>query len=202
METEIKVEGVVKDVDRAGEIHARGWNDDHRVEVFLLIDDMDVRPAIHNLIHYAYENGYEHPSDGISFPLRWYAQLGFQQFRMKHPVGVMHDMLTREGMACPFVKIAAQNGFIDATDETEVRRWGNAKFSEGLWDCGNWFRAYSWKFGLDMFGYPAWNKYRTMEARGDFSHVCNPAILRPPAVVPEAVIEKVMENAAEKGNAT
>jgi hypothetical protein len=190
------------DFDRAGVVHPHGWNDDHRIEVFLLLDDMGVRPLIHDLVHYAYENGYEHPSDGISFPLRWYAQLGFQCFRMKHPIGVMHDMLTREGIRCPFVISAAKNGFIQLDDETSVRMWGNGRFSDGLWDCGNWFRAYSWKFGLDMFGYSAWHKYREMEARGDWSHICNPAILRPPAAIPAAVIEKVIENAVEKGDAT
>lgn len=158
------------DFDRAGKRHPRGWNDDHRAEVFLLMDDLGVRREINDMVHYAYDYGYEHPSDGISFPLRWYAQLGFQQFNMKHPIGVMHDCLTREGFWFPFVPK-------ELKDETAVRVWGNNEFGRGLWDCGNWFRSYSWALGLDMFGYPAWHKYREMEVRGDFSHIMNKAII-------------------------
>ena len=167
------VNGVVKDVDRFGKAHKRGWNSDHSIEVFLLLDDMDVRPLIKQIVHYAYDNGYEHISDGISFPIKCIAQLGFQDFNMKHPVGVMHDCLYREGKLNPFMLFDSHG------DETAQRRWCDQRFGEGLWDCGNWFRANTWEWGLRMFGYPAWHQYRERERNGDYRHILNPAIIPP-----------------------
>ena len=157
------------DIDRFGVSHVRGWNDDHSAEVFMLLDDMDVRDSIKQLVHYAYDQGYEHSSDGISYPIRCIAQLNFQDFHMKHPIGVMHDCLYREGRLNPFMLFEG--------DETAQRRWCDQRFGEGLWDCGNWFRANTWEWGLRMFGYPAWHQYRERELNGDYRHILNPAIV-------------------------
>jgi hypothetical protein len=164
------------DVDRFGVEHARGWNDNHSKEVFMLMDDIGVRPIIKRLVHYAYDCGYEHVSDGISFPIRCIAQLGFQDFNMKHPIGVMHDCLYREGKLSPWMLFDSRG------DETAQRRWCDQRFGEGLWDCGNWFRANTWEWGLRMFGGFAWDHYRNLEAQGVWSHILNPAIIPPHAI--------------------
>jgi len=152
-------------------IKLEGPEGDHSHLIGELLEEVKPRKMIHQLILYAYSMGYENPSDGISFPIRWWAQLAFQDFNMKHPVGVMHDALYREGPLNPFVPKSLHG------DETAVRRWMDARFGEGLWDFGNWGRAFTWEWGLRLFGYEAYHQYREREARGDYRHILNKAII-------------------------
>lgn len=174
------------DIDRFGKPHAHGWNSDHSAEVFMLLDDMDVRQSMKDTVHYAYDYGYEHVSDGNSFPIRRIAQLGFQQFNMKHPAGVDHDAKYREGPRHPFVVKAVKDGEIILLPSTEItdpcndqviRHWCDIRFGEGLQDCGNWFRSRTWKWGLFLFGNIAYQKYRARETRGDYGHILNKSII-------------------------
>ncbi len=157
------------DIDRYGKTHMAGWNSAHTAIVYMLLDEIRPRKLIRELIHYAYDHGYEHTSDGISFPVRWWAQLGFQQFQMKHPVGVMHDCLYREGPRNPYQRSYG--------DDIIARRWADRCFGFGLWDFGNWFRANTWEWGLRLFGYQAYQGYREREKNGDYRHIMNLAII-------------------------
>jgi len=134
-----------------------------------------VRPRhiVWRAIAYAYENGYERVSDGISFPLRFIAQLEFSGLKMKHPLGVAHDCLYRMGAQHPLVQPLLLNYIARGKpiEDSKFRAIDDDWFGKGLHDFGHWFRAYSWEWGLRLGGWKAFGDYRRKERKGDFRHI-------------------------------
>jgi hypothetical protein len=148
----------------------------HHAEHRAVLAMLDVvKPAldVRRPIEYAYEQGYQR-GDGISFPVRWYAQLNFQGLKMRHPAGVMHDSFYAEGLRHPLLPGRFRN------HEHDARKWDDWLFGDALWEFGCWQfgRATTWPAGLRIVGWYAWNEYRKREREGHFEHILNPAVQR------------------------
>ncbi|MCX6995701.1 MAG: hypothetical protein NTV49_01115, partial [Kiritimatiellaeota bacterium] len=81
------------------DIKLKAYEGDHAHLIGELLDEVKPRKNVREVIEAAYASGYEKHSDGITLM----PQLGFGEFKMKHPVGVGHDFLLYLGMANPFL---------------------------------------------------------------------------------------------------
>ena len=57
--------------------------------VQLILKQIEARPIVREIIQVAYAVGYDQLSDGITFM----HELSFRGMKMKHPIGVGHDLL-------------------------------------------------------------------------------------------------------------
>lgn len=139
----------------------------------VLLDFIGVKGLLRALVDYGYEYGYQE-GDGISYPIRCYAQLNFQGLKMRHPGGVMHDPGYAEGLRHPLLPARFRH------DEHGARQWFDWEFGDVLYAVGSWRvgRATTWPLGLRAFGWVAWNHYRNEEKAGRFGHIRNMAVQR------------------------
>lgn len=139
----------------------------------VIMDYLGIRGLLRALLDYGYEHGY-HAGDGISSPLRWYAQLNFQGLRMRHPGAALHDPGYAEGLLHPLLPKRLQH------DESGARAWFDWRFGDALaaFGCWKFGRATTWPLTLRVAGWVAWNHYRAEERAGRFTHIRNLAVRR------------------------
>lgn len=122
---------------------------DHAHLIGELLDEVKPRQIVREVIEAAYAAGYERQSDGITLM----PQLGFGEFKMKHPAGVGHDWLYYMGMANPFLPHILNS-------EWKVRLWADDWFKDALIDFGHPICARIWWFGLRIGAWRGWQLHR------------------------------------------
>jgi len=127
----------------------KGREDDHRALVFMLLDEIRPRKIVRDVIHAAYDAGYERLSDGITLM----PELAFSGFNMKHPAGVGHDWLYYMGTANPFLPKIINT-------QWQARLWADNFFKMALIDFGHPYRARIYWIGLRAGGWYGWRKHR------------------------------------------
>jgi hypothetical protein len=115
-----------------------------------VLEQINPRPLIPEVILAAYEVGYDMHSDGITFM----HELNFRGLKMKHPLGVGHDLLYAIGNKSPWLPIGCRES------NRKARRWADLWFRDGLKDFGHCFRAPVWWFGLRIGAWHGWNCHR------------------------------------------
>ena len=127
----------------------QGREDDHKELVFMLLHEVNPRKIVSEVIHAAYDAGYEAKSDGITLM----PELEFDSFKMKNPCGVGHDWLYYMGTANPFLPNII-------TSEHQARAWADRWFRSALIDFGHPWRGRIWWLGLRIGGWYGWMKHR------------------------------------------
>ena len=127
----------------------KGRKDDHRTLVFMLLDEIEPRQIVRDVIHAAYDAGYEAKSDGITLM----PELAFSGFHMKNPCGVSHDYLYYLGTSNPFLPKAINSSYA-------ARSWADAWFRSAMIDFGHPWRARIYWLGLRAGGWWGWRKHR------------------------------------------
>jgi hypothetical protein len=117
--------------------------------VHLTLKAHDVRPIVREIILTAYAVGYDAHSDGITFM----HELNFRGTKMKHPLGVGHDLLYALGTSNPWLPVESRT-------EYKARQWADVWFRDGMRDYGHWVRAPFWWFGLRIGAWHGWNCHR------------------------------------------
>ena len=123
---------------------------DNKTIVFALLEKINARPIVRDVIHAAYNDGYEEFSDGITLM----PELAFRGFGMKHPAGVGHDWLYFMGVKNPFIEQEGEG------DEYRARKWADSWFFDALQDFGHPVRAWLWWAGLRIGAWHGWNCHR------------------------------------------
>jgi len=141
-----------------------GHNADHAHLIGEILDEVEPREIVRRVIEAAYAAGYEKHSDGITLM----PELGFGEFKMKHPVGVGHDWLYFMGMANPFLPSTVAT-------EWQARLWCDNWFSDALKDFGHPIRARVWWLGLRIGAWHGWNCHR--KAKHPWSSMMLTAVL-------------------------
>ena len=117
--------------------------------VQLILKQIEARPIVGEIIEAAYAVGYDRLSDGITLM----HELNFRGMKIKHPLGVGHDLLYALGTKSPWLPKTA-------TSDTAARRWADTWFRTGMRDFGHWFRAPVWWLGLRIGAWHGWNCHR------------------------------------------
>ncbi|MFH1477844.1 MAG: hypothetical protein ABIH24_10220 [Verrucomicrobiota bacterium] len=147
---------------------------DHAHLIAEILDEVQPRPIVRQVITAAYAAGYERQSDGITLM----PELAFASLKMKHPAGVGHDWLYYMGCANPFLPARrlvhrsfwSEGGSLVGEDgrarrsllgeDGQARLWADNWFSDALKDFGHPIRARLWWLALRIGGWRAWNKHR------------------------------------------
>ena len=127
----------------------KGRGDDHKDLVFRLLREVNPRKIVSDVIHAAYDAGYEKHSDGITLM----PELEFASFKMKNPCGVGHDWLYYQGCANPFLPSLLMSGWA-------ARLWADNWFKNALIDFGHPWRARIYWVGLRAGGWHGWHCHR------------------------------------------
>jgi len=114
-----------------------------------VLRQIEARPIVSEVILTAYAVKYDELSDGITLM----HELSFRGMKMKHPIGVGHDLLYALGTKSPWLTKTA-------TSDTAARRWADTWFRTGMRDFGHWFRAPVWWTGLRLGAWHGWNCHR------------------------------------------
>jgi len=117
--------------------------------VRLILDQVKPRPVIREIILAAYAVGYDEFSDGITLM----HELNFRGMKMKHPLGVGHDLLYALGTKSPWLPRECRTDY-------KARAWDDRWFRDGLSDFGHWFRSPVWWFGLRIGAWWGWRCHR------------------------------------------
>jgi hypothetical protein len=114
-----------------------------------VLKQIEARPIVSEVILTAYAVKYDELSDGITLM----HELSFRGMKMKHPIGVGHDLLYALGVKSPWLPKSA-------TSNTAARRWADTWFRWGMRDFGHWARARIWWTGLRLGAWHGWNCHR------------------------------------------
>lgn len=114
-----------------------------------VLKQIEARPIVSEVILTAYAVEYDLLSDGITLM----HELSFRGLRMKHPIGVGHDLLYALGVQSPWLPKTA-------TSDTAARRWADNWFRDGMHDFGHWARAPVWWLGLRLGAWHGWKCHR------------------------------------------
>ena len=117
--------------------------------VRLILKQIEARPIVREIVQAAYACEYDKLSDGITLM----HELNFRGMKIKHPLGVGHDLLYALGTKSPWLPKTA-------TSDTAARRWADTWFRTGMRDFGHWFRAPVWWLGLRIGAWHGWNCHR------------------------------------------
>jgi len=126
-----------------------GRESDHHKLVFLLLDEIRPRQIVRDVIHAAYDAGYEAKSDGITLM----PELAFSGFHMKNPCGVGHDWLYYMGCSSSFLPNLVNT-------DRQARLWADNWFKMALIDFGHPYRARIWWLGLRIGAWYGWRSHR------------------------------------------
>lgn len=121
----------------------------HEQIVRLLMDELQPRAIVREVIEVAYAVGYERFSDGIT----GMHQLAFRGTSIKHPLGVGHDLLYALGKCNPWLPVTVKT-------DTAIRRWDDLWFRDGMIDFKHPVRGRVWGVGLRLTGYYGWYGHR------------------------------------------
>ena len=124
---------------------------DHAHLIAEILDEVQPRPIVRQVITAAYDAGYEAQSDGITLM----PELAFASLKMKHPAGVGHDWLFYMGIQNPFLSDTRRT-------DTAARRWADAWFRSALIDFGHPIRARLWWLALRIGAWYGWRCHRAM----------------------------------------
>ena len=124
---------------------------DHAHLIAEILDEVQPRPIVRQVITVAYDAGYEAQSDGITLM----PELAFASLKMKHPAGVGHDWLFYMGIQNPFLSDTRRT-------DTAARRWADAWFRSALIDFGHPIRARLWWLALRLGAWHCWRRHRAM----------------------------------------
>ena len=131
------------------EIKIKTPDGDHWHIILELLDEVQPRKIVRQVIGTAYAEGYEKHSDGITLM----PELEFASFKMRHPIGVGHDWLYFMGMCNPFLPRTVNS-------EWKARLWADNWFSDALKDFGHPIRARVWWLGLRIGAWRSWQMHR------------------------------------------
>jgi len=115
----------------------------------LMLYKINPHPIVYEIISVAYAVGYDEFSDGITFM----HELNFRGMKMKHPLGVGHDLLYALGVHSPWLPVGCSTNY-------KAREWADLWFRRGMLDFGHWARAYPWWSGLRVGAWYGWNCHR------------------------------------------
>ena len=124
----------------------------HQTEYELVrwvLRQIDPHPIVREVIDIAYLVNYDQYSDGITLM----HELNFRGMKMKHPIGVGHDLLYALGVKSPWLPKSA-------TSDTAARRWADNWFRDSMRDFGHWARAPVWWLGLRIGAWHGWDCHR------------------------------------------
>ena len=117
--------------------------------VQLILKQIEARPIVGEIIEAAYAVGYDRLSDGITLM----HELNFRGMKIKHPLGVGHDLLYALGVQSPWLPV-------DCRTDRKARAWDDLWFRWGMYDFGHWARAPFWWTGLRLGAWHGWNCHR------------------------------------------
>lgn len=114
-----------------------------------VLKQIEARPIVSEVILTAYAVEYDLLSDGITLM----HELSFRGMKMKHPIGVGHDLLYALGIQSPWLPAASRT-------DRKARLWADLWFRHGMYDFGHWVRNRIWWTGLRIGAWHGWNCHR------------------------------------------
>ena len=134
-------------------IKSSGGDMSHETEQELtkwVLRQIEARPIVSEVILTAYAVKYDELSDGITLM----HELSFRGMKMKHPIGVGHDLLYALGVHSPWLPA-------DCRTDRKARLWADLWFMDAMCDFGHWrLRARTWWTGLRLGAWHGWNCHR------------------------------------------
>lgn len=115
-----------------------------------VLKQIEALPIVSEVILAAYAVEYDLLSDGITLM----HELSFRGLKMKHPIGVGHDLLYAMGVQSPWLPANCRT-------DRKARLWADLWFMDAMCDFGHWrSRARIWWLGLRIGAWHGWNCHR------------------------------------------